>query len=319
MAGIFGAMANLTQGDPETKGHLVVFDPQVFNRTKGLLTDWSKNQSQWKNLFSHWLEDFNAATPDYKKNATREIDYLDYLRNGGFEKTLAGLRVKESAADRAAMDNALDFASGATKRGTFLTGGTGSSADYARNLSVGKRISDDFLTRDAARERGDLTATTNLKLGTMGKMNEMLDRLVNRQLRPQDLTNSQLLQSIQALGGIQSLRMGSASPEFYKDLDFIQRLAGVFDTVVDTAGNLLSAYGGGGYQNGAETGEGTMPSAAQSSAARAEFNGGGYNPGGMPASVENPSVYGGTGRGVDYSPNSGRAFETPEYKPSWYA
>jgi hypothetical protein len=249
MSEMFTSMANLTQGDPKMKGSLVVFDPAVFSKTNRLLGDWKDSRSMWKTNFANFLEKFKASKPVFELAMKRENDYLSYLRDGGFESTLASLRTGERKADEDERTQALDFMDAGVNRANFMSGVSNSSADAARRLRVGARIGAEFSGRDAARKRSDVDWANRMKLGTMGKIQSNIDALLKRELMPNQLNDSQLAQMVATLAQIQGVRLGSAQPEFHLDRDTIQKLAGAFDSVVDTAGSLLSAYGGGGYNN----------------------------------------------------------------------
>ena len=226
------------------KGKLVVFDPQVFNRTKGLLSDWKNNRADWKKTFGQWRSDFDSATPEWESNINKENDYFKFLRDGGFESQLSGLRAREREADQREKANALDFAEGATERSRFAGGAGigGSSADFARRLKAGSRIEAGFGGRDAARERSDIGWVNNMKLGTLGRINSNIDKMVNRQLTPQQLSDAELTGMIQSLAGIQGVRMGSARPVFWRDTSLWEEIAAPVD-------QLLSSYGIGGEPN----------------------------------------------------------------------
>lgn len=321
MGALFGDITKIGQStEPDMHGKLVVFDPKVFGRTNKLLTDWSTNRAQWGDTFNKWKSDFNAATPEFQNNVNRENDYLKYLRDGGFEQTLSGIRAKEHQNDLAEQKNALDFAGGSADRARLASGGGSSSADFARRLRTGDRIASDFGARDTARERGDLNWTNQMKLGTMGRINQNLDALVNRQLTPQQLSDSELQTMVHTLGGIQGIRMGSASPVFWRQTGLGEQLAAPLDDALSIA---TSFYGG--KANSAPDNNPTMP--ATNYGASNEFNSGGTPQGGNAGTGEGgASPYiGGSGSMYNYSRtnNPSNEFYTPANRgvdynvPSW--
>lgn len=293
--GIISSFTDLGVPDePDVRGKLVPFDPQVFKRTKGLLTDWTQNRNQYKSLFNEWLGKFNAATPEYDAAIHRENDYLKYLQDGGFEKTLAGIRAGEHAADEAEKSTAMDFARGASDRFKFASGGsTGrTSGDYLRDLNVGRRIGAEFAGRDMARTRSDLNWANTMKASAMGRIQANLDRMVNRTMTPQQLSDSELMSMIQSLGGISQVRLGSAAPVFWREKGSMEKVGDTLDTFADSAykgANAFSTFGGmGGGMGG--MGGGGAPSGAQSGGVSAEMAGGGNFPGGMPRQQGAPSA-----------------------------
>lgn len=256
--GIASSFADLWNPDePDMHGKRVVFDPQVDRRTNQLLRDWTGNRNQWKTLFNQWLSDFNAQTPEVEANVGAENQFLKWLRDGGLEAKLAGIRADEAAADKLAERNALDFADNQANFGRVLTGAPGSSsADYARRIRSGIRIADDFAQRAPARERADLASVTNIKLGTMGRINANLQALLNRQLQPQQLSDAELGALIGMLGGITNIRNAVAQPVFWREKSSSEKIGDILDTFADSAYKGANAYmtfsglgGGGGIQS----------------------------------------------------------------------
>lgn len=271
------------------RGKRVVFDPQVDRRTVQLLRDWTGNRGSWKSLFSDWLQDFNAQTPEVEANVGAENDYLKWIRDGGLENKLAGLRVAEGAADRTALKNSLDFADNQANFANVLGGSGGgrtSSADYARRLRVGSRISSDFAGRDTARQRMDLGNVINLKLGTQGRINANLAGLLSRKLLPQQLSDMELRELTNALGNITNIRNAVSQPVFWREKSSSERIGDILDTFADSAYKGASAYmsfsgmgGGGAPGGGGETpGPTGQMSAPQNAQWMREFNGTGAVP-----------------------------------------
>lgn len=302
-------MANLTQGDPETKGRQIVFDPAVFGRTEGQLRDYNSARKEWDDTYDKFKTDWASGQGVADSNAKQEGSFLDKFYNGDFAGYLSGLRAREADAKRAAGDRALEFARGATDRASLVRGeptGT-SSATRAMAYRLSKDVENDVALNGINRERGDFDYLNRSQQAFMGRRTALADAVKTRQLLPHQLNNAELMAAIQQLGGIQALRNGSSSPEFYKDLDTIQRVAGTFDTVVDTAGNLVSAYGGGGYKSGADTGAGAMPQAPQATSVPYSAQVSYANPpvsGGTTFNYSTPSTpaaTGGYGAGMQYS------------------
>jgi hypothetical protein len=239
--------------EPDIQGKLAVFDPQVFKRSNWLMRDWDANRNQWKSIYNDWFQDFQASEKDFKANVDRDNDYLKYLRDGGFERTLSGLRASARAADETEKTMAMDFAGNQLDKGRILSGGRlgRSSADYARALRVGQRLGAEFAGRDVARERGDLGWVNQVKLGTQGAINRNIDLALNRKLMPQHLSDSELMNLIGGLQGIQGIRMGSASPVFWREKGGWEKAGDVLDTFADgaykgaNAAMTFSGMGGG--------------------------------------------------------------------------
>lgn len=233
------------KSEPDVKGELVTFDPRFKNKQDQLFKDWRGNRADWKATYDKWLRDFTESTPEYEKNIGSENEFLRWLQDGGLSTKNAGFRVRERAADEAAQKNALDFAENRSNFAKVVSGMTGSSsADYARRLAAGRRISDDFAGRDVARERADFGNETNLRLGLQGKLNENLDKLLNRQLMPQHLSDAELNALTASLNAIGSGTQFGAQPKFWEDKDWVERIGAFTQGVGDT-------YYGGGARAGA--------------------------------------------------------------------
>lgn len=272
--------------EPDMRGKRVVFDPQVDARTTQLLKDWTGNRSSWKGIFSDWLKDFNAQTPEVESNVAADNDYLKWIRDGGLERNLSGLRVAEGAADRTGMKNALDFADNQSNAANILTGagGRSSSADYARRLKVGNRIASEFAGRDTARTRADLGNVINLKLSTQGRINANLAGLLSRKLQPQQLSDMELRELTNALGSITNIRNAVSQPVIWRERGSLEKTADVLDSFATSAYKGASAYatfsgmGGGGMAGGAGGAGGTPGASGSMSAPQdaqwmREFNG----------------------------------------------
>ncbi len=313
MGALFGDIAKIGQStEPDMHGKLVVFDPKVFRDTNSLLSDWSSNRNDWKNTFNNWKTSFDAATPEFKSNINRENDYLGYLRDGGFEKTLAGIRASEGQADQKERQNDLDFAGGSVDRAKLAdnSGPGGSSADFARRLRAGSRIDAEFAGRAPARERADLGTVTNVKLGTMGRMNANLDALVNRQLTPQQLSDSELQNMVHSLAGIQGVRMGSASPVFWRQTGLGEQLAAPLDDALSIAASFYGGKANSAPDNNPQLGTGEAP---QTQSASSFGTGQGANEG----TGEGGTSAWGNANTYNYSrPAANQGFDTPSWMGS---
>lgn len=277
-----------------------MFDPKVFKDTNSLLSDWKTNRGAWKDTYSKWLGDFNKQTPEITSNVNQENSFLKWIQGGGLDKQLSSLRAEEGGADRLAQKNALDFAGNNAGYADLVTGGGGgrtSSADFARRLASGTRIADEFAQRAPARERADLGTSINLKLGTAGRANANLERLLSRDLQPHQLSDQELLEATGALGGIQKVRMGSASPVFYRQRGLGEQLMAPLDDIVSSYGIGSKPSPGGQVQVPVQQNQGGTPgptgamSAPQAQNWWNEFNGG--NPYGYqaPAGYTPPPNY----------------------------
>lgn len=257
--GILSSFTDLFNPDePNMKGKLVVFDPQIFKRTKGQLAQYDQNQSEWNDVYGKFKNDWQAGQPAAENQAKQESSFLDKFYNGDFASHLAGLRAQEANAKRAAGDRALQFASGATDRAALLRGeptGT-SSATRAMALRQGKDIENDVALSGVARERADLGTVTQAQLGALGARTGILDAVTKRQLLPHQLNDQELMFAIQALHNIQSTRMGAASPVFWREKSGSEKVGDILDTFADSAYKGANAYasfsgmGGGGMGGG---------------------------------------------------------------------
>ena len=323
---ILATVGAMESPEPDIRGKRVQFDPQVEQRTIRLLRDWGQNRKQWKNIFADFMRDFTAQTPQFEANIGAENKFLTWLRDpGGLEAKLAGIRAVESANDRIAQETekklALDFADNQSNFGRLAAGGTGSSADYARRLAAGTRIGEAlttrFLGRDTARERADLGAVTNTRLGTMGKINQNLNLLLTRKLLPQQLSDAELNNMISSLAGITNIRNAVSQPVFWNVPDEYDKAAAYMDLAANTAMDIGSIYSSGGM-GGMSMGAGGM--------------GTGGGAGGVGGGMNFMSMFGGAGGGgagttsastsgasapVTYVPRS-IPMTTGLQTPSWY-
>lgn len=245
--GILSGFADLFNPDePDIRAKRVVFDPQVDQRTNRLLGDWNRNRRQWTSIYSNWLTDFNAQTPEITSNVNKENDFMKWIRDGGLESTLSGIRAEERTADETHRRQALDFADNQASRAGIFSGGNpgSSSADYARRLASGNRLLADFAGRDTARQRGDLGTVVNMKLATAGRINDNLTRLLNRQLQPQQLSDSELMSMINSLGQISNIRNNVSQPVFWREKSSSEKVGDVLDTFADGYFKGMSAYTG---------------------------------------------------------------------------
>lgn len=251
MPGVAGGLDAVIFGDeePDIKSKLVVTDPAVFNRTGGLLRDWSSRRRDWTALYDDFKQDWEAGQPDYERRAGEETGFIDKFYNGDFAGYLSNLRSREADARRAAGDRALQFATGQTDRAALARGeptGT-SSATRAMGYRLAKDIENEVGLSDVARERGDLDYMNRSRASYLGVRNNITDAVAKRKLYPHQLNDGELMQAIQELGGIQGVRSGSSQTALWRERPFHERFAAGIDSVTDTFGNLLSAYQGGGY------------------------------------------------------------------------
>lgn len=231
----------------DTKGELVPFDPRFYGRQTRLFRDWTGARNTQKEGYANWLKEFQATEPEFKANVEAENTFTKWLRDGGFSASLAGLRTRERAADEVGLKNALDYADAGNNASKIFSGantGTSSSADYARRLRSGGRISSEFAGRDVARERADLGNEINIKLATEGRINANLDRLLSRKLLPSQLSTQQLNELTAALNAIGSGTQFGAQPKFWEDKSYLEHAGAFTQGVGDT-------YYGGGARAGA--------------------------------------------------------------------
>jgi hypothetical protein len=327
--GILSSFTDLFNPDePDMKGKLVVFDPAVFNRTKGQLKDYDANKTEWKDTYDKFKTDWESGQPAAEANANQEKSFLDKFYDGSFANHLAGLRAVEADARRAAGDRALQYAQGANDRAAILRGdATGnSSASRAMALRAGRDVENDIAMNGIARERGDLDYVTKEQQGNLGVRTNILDAVAKRQLFPHQLNDQELMYSINALRGIQATRLGAASPVFWREKSGSEKVGDVLDTFADSAYKGANAYstfsgmgggGMGGMGGGGSPGGGGSTSGAQSSAVAQEY----YM--GNPSNVSAPS----TGGTFNYSApnipatggyNPGSVNPYPPQRNSWY-
>lgn len=261
---ISGILRNFQPDKPNIKAYRAIFDQPVFKDTNALLDDWKTNRGAWKDTYSKWLGDFNKQTPEITSNVNQENSFLKWIQGGGLDKQLSSLRTKEGSADKLAQKNALDFAGNNAGYADLVTGGGGgrtSSADYARRLASGTRIADEFAQRAPARERADLGTSISLKLGTAGRANANLERLLNRELMPQQLSDGELRELSGALGGITNIRNAVSQPVFWRKKSGMEQAANILDSLAQGAEKGMKAYssfsGIGGGMGGMGGGSGT--------------------------------------------------------------
>lgn len=312
--GILSSFADLfSDEEPDMKGKLVVFDPQVFNRTQTELKDWSANRKDWQNVYKDFKTDWEAGQPAAEDRAKQETGFLDKFYNGDFASYLSGLRNKEGQARRAAGDRALEYARGATDRASLLRGEpTGnSSASRAMAYRLGKDIENEVALNDVARERGDFDYITRGQQGNLGARTALVDAVTKRQLAPHQLNNSELLFMNQLLAGIQGVRMGSASPVFWREKGTAEQVGDVLDTFADSAykgANAATTFSGmgGGMGGGGGGGMGGMSKMMGGGGGGAAPSGGGGASPGYSMPVQGGSFY----------PGSVNPYSNPA--PQWY-
>lgn len=224
--------------EPDTHGKLVVFDPAIFGRTKGQLSDYDANRNEWNDIYGKFKNDWMTGQGQAENDAKQEGSFLDRFYNGDFASHLAGLRAQEANARRAAGDRALQYAQGNSDRAALLRGDPsgGGSAGRAMALRQARDIENEIALSGINRERGDLATVTSAQQQNLGNRTALLDQVTKRQLLPHQLNDAELLHSIQALAGIQKTRMGAASPVFWRQTGIGEQLAAPLDDV-------LGAYG----------------------------------------------------------------------------
>lgn len=309
--GILSSFTDLFNPDePDMRGKLVVFDPQVFNRTKGQLTDYDANQAEWKDTYGKFKSEWDAGQPAAQGRAKQETSFLDKFYDGSFANYLSGLRAREADARRAAGDRALQYAQGATDRASLLRGeptGT-SSATRAMALRYGRDIENDVALNNVARERSDFDYINRGQTSLLGARTGILDAVTKRQLLPHQLNDQELLYAINALKGIQSTRLGAASPVFWREKSDSEKVGDVLDTFADSAYKGANAYstfagmGGGGM--------GGMGGGSSSGGGSSGGGGGGtFNYGNVDEMMNGPSA-----RSAPTSTSSSAPY-TPSYVP----
>lgn len=285
--------------EPDMKGKLVVFDPEVFKRTKTQLSDLDANRNEWTDVYDKFKNDWAAGQPKAENRAKQETSFLDKFYNGDFASYLSSLRARESDARRAAGDRALDYARGATDRMSLLRGDPGgnSSASRAMALRAGRDVENEIGLADVARERGDFDYINRGQQSALGLRTKLMDAVSTRQLLPHQLNDSELMFAIQALHNIQATRLGAASPVFWRERGDLEKTMDFMDSLAQGAMKGASAAtsfaGMGGGMGGMGGG------------------GGGEAPASQNFSFGSPEAAGtGTGEGMP--------MRAPQQTPSWY-
>lgn len=292
---------------PEVKGELIVSDPRFYQRQNALFRDWTQNRKDWKATFSNWLAGFNAQTPTITENVNKKNTFIDWLRGGGFRDQNAELRAKEREADQLGLKNALDFAAAGTGAAKIYGGGnvgTSSSADRASRLRIGGRATADFAARDVARQRADLGSEINIRLATERRINENLEKLNNRILQPQQLSDMELGQLIQYLNSLGAGTQFGAQPHFWDVSNDYDKVGAGFAL----AGNAYTSYATQGQ--GGPSQDKTSPTVTGSPSGSSNVGSGGYFGTTTQSGYPNQVSYGsGSYPAANYGANTGGYYQ----------
>lgn len=226
--------------------------PAVQQAVNGAFATQAATQGNAQQSLTDFTKQFIESRPKVDQYGQEEQDSISQIYGSGpgsVQTQLADLNRQRQAATNQAAAAAMSRA-GRANSVRRLTGGNSSYLDrlYAQDLSG---IATGAAGQYADQGRADLQYLTGQRAGNVGRRQQIIDSILNRNMGPADAAAHIQNQNVDAIGALANLEYGNhnyTAPEdaYSKRLEFMQRLRemGYGDTQIP---GVTPGYGGSYY------------------------------------------------------------------------